>query len=710
MTKSPSFFVVAAIAAGLASATAQDFTVNAFQDEDDLFGVWDWWGGASKEFVWDADDAGDDANSGSMKMTIGFDNTQEDNQYAIGLSLAGGSAYNTGITATSSQYSKLVFDIRWNSDSTASLEDFNTGPGDPAFFLGLATSEWGQTWLEGVTLTEEWQRVELAIPAGTPDFPGIIFKKWSPGGGDETGLSGTASISIDNIQLIESEVEPVPGETVLLNGFDDDSTALGFWQWWGGALQEFFWVEDQDAAGNAESGAVRLSFEFDNTLDDNQYSIGFSLSGNGSYNADVVASSAEYTAVALDVKYDASSTISVDEFNDNGQGDRGFHMGFGVTPDWTQSWISNAPFVSEEWQRIVIPIDAATPDFAGLVFKKWQPQGDNGLSGVAAMWIDNISLIRREEKAPLPELSIEPAGPQGLRLVASASGQQYQRQSVVALGAEETSWIDNPNPVTYIVQFADFPGADYPGFQGHIFLSPDSNGGVSPDWNDPNVIFIQFGNDANGAQCTFRYKVDEPNGNTMLFNAGTLGTHTAESIIGSWSISFENNTEITITAPDETSSTFSMPLADAEKFEPGSFMSAYFGIQPNQLANIGQSATISEITIIDGGTIALSDKFEMVDETQGVSLDNWTVEANREALWVINSDAAYWVNWTLPAPNFELFTSKSLGSDDEWTLAFPIPAQIGAMRTVLMQGEDLPADDETYFRLQELEIEVEEPQ
>ena len=700
--KSPWFLASAvALAVGTSVASAQDLSVNTFQDDDAILGVWDWWGDAEKTIVWQSDDAGDNENSGSMKLTIKFDNAAADNQYAIGLALAGGSAYNSATKGTAGQYGKLAFDIRWNGDSTASLDAFNTGQGDPGFFLGLATGEWGQTWLGGATLTAGgWQRVEIAIPAGTPDFPGIIFKKWTPGGGNENGLTGTVSISIDNIQLLASDEEPVGGETVLLNGFDDDLSSNGFWKWWGDILQEFFWVDDQDAGGNATSGAMRLSFEFDNSLASNQYSIGYSLSGNGSYNTDVIASAADYTAVALDIKYDSTSSISVGDFNDNGQGDRRFHMGFGVAAGWSQSWISNAPEISEEWQRIVIPIDSATPDFAGLIFKKWQPTGANGLTGTAAFWIDNVSLIRREEKVPLPELSIEPAGPKGLRLVASATGQQYQRQNVVPIVAEETTFFDNPNPVTVIVDFADFPGAEYGGFQSHIFISPDSAGGTSPDWNDPNVIFIQFGNDQIAAQCTFRYKVDGPNNNTMLYGAGVLGTHTAPSILGAWTITFRNNTEITITAPDESSSTFSMPETDAVKFEPTSFTSYYFGVQPNELANIGQSATFSEIAILDGGTFVLNEKFETVDETQAVNPELWTVQANREAVWVINSDSAYWVNWTLPAPNFELFTSESLGSDDDWAPVIPLPAQVGAMRTTLIQSADLPAADEAYFRLQ----------
>ena len=856
---------------------AQNLVVSEFENENSVLAIWDWWGGVSKEILWDSDDADGNASSGSLKLSIGFDHALEDNQYAIGMSL-GGSQWNQDVMASSDQYGTLAFDIRWNDESTAALDAYNTGPGDQAFFVGLATADWGQTWLRGEELTGGgWQHVEIAIPMGTPDFPGIIFKKWSPGGGDDTGLSGTVSVSIDNITLIErenGEVDPFDGEVELLNGFDDDLSASGFWRWWGATSQEYIWDKDNDTKepappiletgfedgpgdwtvhlmeggvetgttwetgvptqgpgaaktgnnaagtgltadyedgttvvlrspvidptgvsgnlkldfwyyleavegeggkvtvleadgtsiqdldpfftggvdgntsewtkatfllpalqplrpfriqfnflsaendepdngsgwfiddvmiGSVESGSLKVSVEFDNTLDDNQYAIGWALSGLGDFDGSVTASAADYAAVALDVKWDSESTVSLDDFNNSGA-DPGFHMGFATT-DWGQSWISNAPHLTEEWQRIVIPIDAATPDFAGLVFKKWQPGGGDAdaLNGTASFWIDNISLIRLEGKAPPPTLSIAKAAPKGLQLVASTLGQQYQRQNINAVAAGDTVWYGNAEPVSYEITFADFPGADAPGFQAHLFIVPDSGGGGSPDWNDPNVVFIDFNSTDGTGNCMVRYKVDEPAGNSMIYGDGTLGTHTSESILGTWKISFANNTEIKVTGPNGTESVFMMPEGDAAKFVPGSEMSTFLGIQPNQLANIGKSATFSRITIRNGNSIVLDDRFNTIDEVQKVNSDDWFVEAAPEALWVINSDDAYWVNWMLPAPNYSLFTSPNLGNPDVWTSVNPVPNQIGSRMSVLMQGVDLPAPAESYFRLQTVE-------
>jgi hypothetical protein len=500
---------------------------------------------------------------------------------------------------------------------------------------------------------------------------------------------------------------PALAQDVLLNGFDDEFATSGFWQWWGAIFQEVLWDGTADAQGNPASGAIKFNFEFDNTLDDNQYAIGWALSGLGSYDGSVVASAADYTALAFDVRWDAeSSTVELDAFNNSGA-DPGFHMGFATT-SWGQTWVQGAPPVSTEWQRVVIPIGDATPNFPGLVFKKWQPGGGNpdALNGVASLWIDNISLVRRTEATPPPTLSIERAAPQGLQLIASAAGQQYQRQNIQAIGAENTFWYGNADPVTYIVEFAGFPAAA-PDFQAHIFLCPDSSGGGSPDWADPNVFFFDIHANADNAQCHVRYKVDEPNGNTMLYGAGTLGTHTATGILGEWQFAFANNTDVTVTAPDGSSTVFVIPAEDAAKFAPAGFMSTYFGVQPNQLANIGLSATISRIAITDGDATVLDDQFETIDEFQKVDPLNWTVLANPEALWVINSDRAYWLSWTLPAPGFEPFTSQSLGATDPWTFVEVPPVQIGARMFLLLQGIDLPAVAQAYFRL---EMQEEDPE
>jgi glucose/arabinose dehydrogenase len=185
-------------------AQADNLLLNDFKNKDSVSGLWKMWGGASQDISWSSDDAGGDVNSGSLKLKIGFDQMLDDNQYAIGMALAGGFKENKALIASSGNYAKLAFDVRWNTESTVSLDDYNNSGGDPGFHLGLATEDWGKTWLEGVKLEKKkgWQHVEVTIPVGVEDFTGLIFKKWTPGGGDEKAISGTASISIDNIQLI----------------------------------------------------------------------------------------------------------------------------------------------------------------------------------------------------------------------------------------------------------------------------------------------------------------------------------------------------------------------------------------------------------------------------------------------------------------------------------------------------------------------------
>ncbi|MEM7387409.1 MAG: hypothetical protein AAF514_20930, partial [Verrucomicrobiota bacterium] len=104
---------------------AEDFLINDFKDKGSLLGTWDWWGDTSKTLTWESDDAGDDQNSGSLKMVFGFDRKLDDNQYAVGLSLDGDSPRNTAFVASAKTYTKLAFDIRWNPESTISLDDFN---------------------------------------------------------------------------------------------------------------------------------------------------------------------------------------------------------------------------------------------------------------------------------------------------------------------------------------------------------------------------------------------------------------------------------------------------------------------------------------------------------------------------------------------------------------------------------------------------------
>ncbi len=64
--------------------------------------------------------------------------------------------------------------------------------------------------------------------------------------------------------------------------------------------------------------------------------------------------------------------------------------------------------------------------------------------------------------------------------------------------------------------------------------------------------------------------------------------------MGKWSVSFNNNTNVTITAPDNTTTNFTIPATDAAYFQNPLFV--YVGTLPNNNANIGQSSTFSQVT------------------------------------------------------------------------------------------------------------------
>jgi hypothetical protein len=147
--------LISGVSLGAGSALlAEDLLVSDFKDKDAVPPIWEMWGGASMAMAWHQDDAAGDADSGSLKLTIGFDREFDDNQYAIGMALGGKDDWNKDVLASAEKYAKLAFDIRWNNESTAPLDDYNNSGGDPGFYVGLATPSWEKTWLEGPKLAD----------------------------------------------------------------------------------------------------------------------------------------------------------------------------------------------------------------------------------------------------------------------------------------------------------------------------------------------------------------------------------------------------------------------------------------------------------------------------------------------------------------------------------------------------------------------------
>jgi hypothetical protein len=378
----------------------------------------------------------------------------------------------------------------------------------------------------------------------------------------------------------------------------------------------------------------------------------------------------------------------------------------GILPaGWSQEWLSPAPTLTgaATWQRITVPIPVNKPSFAGLIFKKWQPGNGaaEGLSGTFNFWIDNIKLIASDAPPPVPSLAIAKSDARGVKFTANAGG-QYQRQNIAATSGEAlaTWWVDNPEPVTYSLTLVEAPKAG--DFQNHLFLVPDSSTSTAPDYSDPTAVFFDVRQNADGTgNGIFRYKVNQPNGNAMIFGEGTLANLGVASPLGVWSLRFQNNTNITITGPGGASTNFNMSAEHAALFRPTIGMTASFGIQPNQNALIGQSSVFGEFKITVGNTTVLQDPFTTVhDGAQGpVNPDLWTRRMDNATGIAILTSSGYQLSWGVPDAGYSLLASSNL-NNGWYDLNVPFTLA-GSTRSAFVATTDLPAGGNGFFVLQQ---------
>jgi hypothetical protein len=655
-----------------------------------------WWGSDVTTIGFDsAMDAAANLSSGALKVTATFNFATYggDNQFAIRGALSGNGNLS-GLVVDATKYDRLEFDLYWDPSSpTRPSGDYG------GLDVGLVPTDYSQVWFPnfGVTNVGQWTHISLAVSnlnqTQISQIGGVVLKMWS--GDTNSEMTGTATFWVDNLKLIPKG---------FITDFDNESyiSGNGFWNWWGGAARTVSWDPAKDAANDTNSGSINISVTFSGT-GDNQYSEGMSLSGTGSYNSGIIIPTAGYSSLEFDLLWDTNSTLAAGTVNTNGD-PQGLGLGLGST-SWGQTWIPTAtePQIVADgaWHHVSIPINPTWPDTAGLIFKKYFNTGAQ-FTGTMNFWVDNISFTPSSAPPPLPKMSLTSAKT-GLNLFLSQPGQQYQREGIRSIPADSIQWYGNPNPVTYSVTIGQFPdGAAYGGVQCHIFLVPDTAGANGPDYADPNAIMLDIrASAANAGLATFRFKTNQPNGNSQMYNSsqGQLGPLNAPSVLGTWSLSFNNNTNIVITGPGGATTNLVMSPDAAAMFNSTTpVMGTYFGIQPNNAANIGQGVNISEIKVTSGSTVVVDDKFPTPDPTQQVDPNLWTLKMDDTAgIFVVDQLPAYWLGWSLPDSGYALQAKTNLNS-----AAFPVtqtPVLNGGARLLYLPPPQLPATKESYFFL-----------
>ena len=402
--------------------------------------------------------------------------------------------------------------------------------------------------------------------------------------------------------------------------------------------------------------------------------------------------------------YDLNFDIMVDPNSaKTANGDFG-HIRAGVTigSSWGQVYLWDMPaYTNTGWTHVHAYIDPSVTgvdDITGF-FVNWPWQtgagGAGAIQGVQTFWIDNVIFSTNLTK-PLnpPTISIKPAPPAvtGLNLSSSGSA-QYDRNNIATVNNE--SWVNVSGPVTYSLTIASHPGTNNPSFQTHIMLASSPGTESAPDWNEPNVIMLDIKDQADGvAVAQFRYKTNQPGGNSMLYGAGALGSvSSTNGVLGTWSMTFVDNTNIILTAPTGATNMVTLPDDQAVQSLFVDPIIAYFGEQPNNTADIGQKVVLSNVKITGTGN-PINDNFS------GPALDTstWVLRASQPAnVFIPSSDAAFVLSWTLPDSNFGLEVAPSLTGP--WTNPGLTNTSIqGSIKSVTVPKSALPAGKAAFFR------------
>ncbi len=663
----------------LAAAAFQvraDQVIDSF-DTEETIQAWSATWGTAPTLSWSTEDSKGAANSGSLKVTADY-LTPEDNGWEQSV-----------ITRT---FTSAVIGAEFVSVSVDVKVDESSIPPDAGQFGYFELKRPDGTAMGGVNLSSKtWTTINFPIAPTEGTITGILIQN---GNG---GFRGPVTYYLDNFRFNA----PPPPKTVI-DSFDTEETIAAWNPTWGTAPVLSWSPEDAD--GSKTSGSLRVEAEYLTPEDDGwEQSVITRV-----FETPIVGS--EYVSVSVDVKVDPESVPTL-----NGQ------YGYFELKRTDGSAMGGVNLTSTNWTRISFAIAPTEGSLTGILIQN----GNGGFQGKIVYLLDNFVFTKSAGSEKTPELSIAPASTQGLRLYASAPGQAFQRQNIVYAPSEDLAnnlwWVNQGDAMEYSITWAQFPDQSNAGFQGHVMLVNDSAGAITPDWNDPNVILVEFqyaptpGPDGQGgtaddvvmARARFLHKVNEAAGNAMLYRTqanaaagpvGVLGEIWAPSMVGTWKIALKHNndgtTAVTLTASDNSTSNLTINAEESPSYEPlGKGMSAIFGVQPNADTRVGLYAVVGNITIKKGTATVVNDSFKTAELDPAV----WLTRAQDPGGVVPTTpDLAYLVSWPLPDAGFSLRSSATLAAP--WAAA-GTPRQVGARRLVLVNKADLPSPGAGFFQL-----------
>jgi hypothetical protein len=465
-------------------------------------------------------------------------------------------------------------------------------------------------------------------------------------------------------------------DDLIFNTFDTDPISGIAWQNWRAYVlgHELAWDGTQDADENTSSGSMHIRVDWP-TTDNPVYSSGWNDVQVAFGSPIGPFTNSDYIEVEAFIKIDvANSSTAV-----NGKYGAIELILNGGTGGWKGSGYKTLQ-ATNGWQRIHAPLPGAAGATFNQVVLMFVSNGGDALTNTVNLWVDNLRITAPPSvNTNRPALNLAQAPPAGLTCMASAPTDPWQRQMVrtVNTGYSWHTTTAASNTTTYALTVGDIADGAQAGFEAMMYLIPENGmsnpDGGSVDWDSANVAYFVINANANGtAKGNFRYKTNSAGAENFQ---NWTDHNCTTGPLGTWRLSFNYNTNVTIMAPDGTSTGLTIPEDAAANFQGG--LIAYFGVRPAAASRIGESATFSRIQIT-GAAATIDDTFVFAGPPYDLNPATWVRKASSpQGIFITAPDAKYWLTWPLPDNGYtNVYVTDNLNKklgNGEWT-GLPVDA------------------------------------
>src|ERR1700744_724982 len=295
-----------------------------------------------------------------------------------------------------------------------------------------------------------------------------------------------------------------------LNSFDSSanlSGGSGGGTWYGSSTAT--WDGSQDNTGNGGGSAyIQSTWGADQPNADSPIEIYLGSPSDQLYYIPSPVALSQYLNVQFDFKWDNSSTMSIDEFNNMslvptnnlipGTSLYGGALELDAAQFGSSAFIAstNVPDgATNGWVHMSFNINAATAGLDGSMGILLRPANYFGAYAnltndlTAKFWIDNLFLKGTAAPPPPPTVTLTKRDA-GLHFVQGSISGQFDRQNIIpANTAASYSWVGKAtgaNPVTYSFNVSHFTAPDL-NFHLYFYQSAGAGNASAPDYNQPNV-------------------------------------------------------------------------------------------------------------------------------------------------------------------------------------------------------------------------------